>query len=301
MAIFGYRPPDSGSGRLGALQNIDLTGIQDQVSGALAGRAPRPHDYPATPEGAPGLRCLLRAADPTGRLPAGIVHPAVIGVVHLSSPDQAQSGQLDEALIFAEVFERWICSSRDELPVVEAAIKTLAATVRVVSKDCLREVAGLLHDRADVGLQLAAEIHDGICQEVTAAACALSTMTAAMAHGDHARATKQLDMARALIVQAMATSRRAISGLQAAPLGDTALPVALRQLAEKAAPTAAVYLDLDETVTLPEPSRGHVYRIAEEALGRLPQGQLRVLSGTGFLMAYDDPVGVARELAAFCG
>ena len=32
-----------------------------------------------------------------------------------------------------------------------------------------------------------------------------------------------------------------------------------------------------------------------------PTGQLRVLSGTGFLIAYDDAVGVARELAAFCG
>jgi len=39
--------------------------------------------------------------------------------------------------------------------------------------------------------------------------------------------------------------------------------------------------------------------IAEEALDLLPSGQLRVLSGTGFLIAYDDPVGVARELAAF--
>ena len=39
-------------------------------------------------------------------------------------------------------------------------------------------------------------------------------------------------------------------------------------------------------------------------MGRLPGGRghmLRVLSGTGFLIAYDDPVGVARELAAFCG
>jgi hypothetical protein len=26
-----------------------------------------------------------------------------------------------------------------------------------------------------------------------------------------------------------------------------------------------------------------------------------VLEGTGFLLAYDDPVGLARELAAFCG
>jgi pimeloyl-ACP methyl ester carboxylesterase len=41
--------------------------------------------------------------------------------------------------------------------------------------------------------------------------------------------------------------------------------------------------------------------IAEEALRALPNGQLRVLPSTGFLMAYDDPVGLARELAAFCG
>jgi pimeloyl-ACP methyl ester carboxylesterase len=40
---------------------------------------------------------------------------------------------------------------------------------------------------------------------------------------------------------------------------------------------------------------------AEEALRLLPDGQLRVLRSTGFLMAYDDPVGLARELAAFCG
>ena len=42
-------------------------------------------------------------------------------------------------------------------------------------------------------------------------------------------------------------------------------------------------------------------RTAEEALARLPNGQLRVLRSTGFLMAYDDPVGLARELTAFCG
>jgi pimeloyl-ACP methyl ester carboxylesterase len=40
---------------------------------------------------------------------------------------------------------------------------------------------------------------------------------------------------------------------------------------------------------------------AEETLRLLPRGQLRVLAGTGFLMTYDDPVGVARELVAFCG
>jgi pimeloyl-ACP methyl ester carboxylesterase len=40
---------------------------------------------------------------------------------------------------------------------------------------------------------------------------------------------------------------------------------------------------------------------AREALGKLPNAQLRTLPGTGFLLAYDDPVGVARELISFCG
>jgi pimeloyl-ACP methyl ester carboxylesterase len=47
--------------------------------------------------------------------------------------------------------------------------------------------------------------------------------------------------------------------------------------------------------------RAHPLGPAEEALRLLPHGQLRVLESTGFLMAYDDPVGLARELTAFCG
>jgi pimeloyl-ACP methyl ester carboxylesterase len=45
----------------------------------------------------------------------------------------------------------------------------------------------------------------------------------------------------------------------------------------------------------------HPLVAAEEALALLPHGQLRVLQSVGFLMAYDDPVGLARELTAFCG
>jgi pimeloyl-ACP methyl ester carboxylesterase len=47
--------------------------------------------------------------------------------------------------------------------------------------------------------------------------------------------------------------------------------------------------------------RLHPIATAEAALALLPNGQLRVLPSTGFLMAYDDPVGLARELLAFCG
>ncbi|HEX5307462.1 MAG TPA: alpha/beta hydrolase [Solirubrobacteraceae bacterium] len=46
--------------------------------------------------------------------------------------------------------------------------------------------------------------------------------------------------------------------------------------------------------------RLHPLASAEATLPLLPRGQLRVLPSTGFLMTYDDPVGVAREIVAFC-
>jgi pimeloyl-ACP methyl ester carboxylesterase len=66
-------------------------------------------------------------------------------------------------------------------------------------------------------------------------------------------------------------------------------------------------LDLLPQLSLPvlllwaDEDRHHPLRGAEEALDLLPDAMLRVLPGTGYLMAYDDPVGVARELVAFFG
>ncbi len=63
-----------------------------------------------------------------------------------------------------------------------------------------------------------------------------------------------------------------------------------------------LYPRLDMPVLLLWADRDPLHPLAgaEEALALLPNGQLRVLESTGFLMAYDDPVGLARELAAFC-
>jgi pimeloyl-ACP methyl ester carboxylesterase len=60
-------------------------------------------------------------------------------------------------------------------------------------------------------------------------------------------------------------------------------------------------LDMPVLLLWADQDRRHPLQAAEEALDLLPDGQLRVLSGTGFLIAYDDAIGVARELAAFCG
>jgi pimeloyl-ACP methyl ester carboxylesterase len=64
-----------------------------------------------------------------------------------------------------------------------------------------------------------------------------------------------------------------------------------------------LYPRLDMPVLLLWADRDPMYplAIAEQALALLPNGQLRVLESAGFLLAYDDPVGVARELSAFCG
>jgi pimeloyl-ACP methyl ester carboxylesterase len=58
-------------------------------------------------------------------------------------------------------------------------------------------------------------------------------------------------------------------------------------------------LELPVLLLWADEDRHHPLAAAEEALDLLPDAQLRVLPGTGYLIAYDDPVGVARELAAF--
>jgi pimeloyl-ACP methyl ester carboxylesterase len=69
----------------------------------------------------------------------------------------------------------------------------------------------------------------------------------------------------------------------------------------------AELLDAYPSLTFPvlllwaDADRAYPVAVAEEALARLPEGHLRVLPGTGHLLAYDDPVGLARELIAFCG
>jgi len=60
-------------------------------------------------------------------------------------------------------------------------------------------------------------------------------------------------------------------------------------------------LDMPVLLLWADRDRMHPLSAAEEALELMPNAQLRVLASTGFLMAYDDPVGLARELYAFCG
>ena len=66
-------------------------------------------------------------------------------------------------------------------------------------------------------------------------------------------------------------------------------------------------LDAYPTIELPvlllwaEDDHAHPIDAAREALDLLPDAQLRTLSGAGYLISYDDPVGLARELIAFCG
>jgi pimeloyl-ACP methyl ester carboxylesterase len=61
------------------------------------------------------------------------------------------------------------------------------------------------------------------------------------------------------------------------------------------------YAEIDCPVLLlwADRDRMHPLQGAQEARDLLPHAQLRVLDDNGYLIAYDDQVGVARELAAF--
>jgi pimeloyl-ACP methyl ester carboxylesterase len=50
-----------------------------------------------------------------------------------------------------------------------------------------------------------------------------------------------------------------------------------------------------------EEDPAHPMETVAEALDLLPDAQLRTVPHAGFLIAYDDPVAVARELISFCG
>ncbi len=60
-------------------------------------------------------------------------------------------------------------------------------------------------------------------------------------------------------------------------------------------------LDVPTLLLWADEDARHPVAGAEEALDLLPDAQLRVVPRSGYLMAYDDPIVVAREIAAFCG
>lgn len=60
-------------------------------------------------------------------------------------------------------------------------------------------------------------------------------------------------------------------------------------------------IDLPVLLLWADEDARHPPRPAEEALDLLPDALLRIVPRTGYLMAWDDPVAVAREIAAFCG
>lgn len=60
------------------------------------------------------------------------------------------------------------------------------------------------------------------------------------------------------------------------------------------------HIDVPTLLLWADRDRLHPLQGPREALDLLPCAELRVLDDTGYLIAYDDPVGVARELSAFC-
>lgn len=98
------------------------------------------------------------------------------------------------------------------------------------------------------------------------------------------------DLVRHATVDLPGNTNRMRAWSRAARAWDTSAVDLLDAYRHIGCPTLLLWADDDSL---------HPESIAEEALELLPDAQLRVLPGTGFLMAYDDAVGMAREVAAF--
>ena len=107
-----------------------------------------------------------------------------------------------------------------------------------------------------------------------------------------------------------ATPRRATSPPRAADLGGNANRArawakAARRWPTRRAAGPARRLPADRQCRRcccgPTPTRATRWRSPKRRSTCCPTPSCACSPGTGFLMAYDDPVGLARELAAFCG
>ncbi len=98
------------------------------------------------------------------------------------------------------------------------------------------------------------------------------------------------DLIRHATLDLPGNTNRMRAWARAAKAWDTGAADLLDAYRHVACPTLLLWADEDAL---------HPQAIAEEAFDLLPDAQLRVLPGTGFLLAYDDPVGLAREIAAY--
>jgi two-component system NarL family sensor kinase len=111
--------------------------------------------------------------------------------------------------------------------------------------------------------RLAAEIHDGISQQVVSLAYRLSAAHDLLPPG-HDQVVAELAAARELAAGVLDETRRAIAGLRPSVLDDLGLAAGLRVLA-RAVPEADVEVDAEEC-QLPAHVETALFRIAQEAV-----------------------------------
>ena len=141
---------------------------------------------------------------------------------------------------------------------------------------------------------------------VLARGAAVPGIDRALAHA--ARLAFRPDRGMSLTARANPAARDLVRHAMADVGGNANLARSWAKFAARSRPTAQrdlldTYGDLDFPVLLlwADQDEHHPLQGAEEELDLLPNAQLRVLPETGYLLAYDAPVGVAREIVSFCG
>lgn len=122
--------------------------------------------------------------------------------------------------------------------------------------------------RSEERERVARELHDGVCQELVGAACALEVARRKLAARDLPEAAG-VAKAAAMVERALREARALARGREVADIGGTGLAAALGRLAEETEQVYGVtcgFAAVGPDVALSEPLAAHLYRIAQEAM-----------------------------------
>jgi signal transduction histidine kinase len=159
--------------------------------------------------------------------------------------------------------------------------------------------------------RVARELHDGVCQELVGAACALEVLRRKLAARDAPEAAGAAKAA-ALVDRALREARSLARGREAAEVGEVGLPAALARLAEETEQVYGVtcgFAAAGSGVTLGAAAAGHLYRIAQEVVGnaarhgkaRYVTVELATRADVVRLTVRDDGVGVGNATSEGAG
>ncbi|MFB3828564.1 MAG: sensor histidine kinase [Bryobacteraceae bacterium] len=227
----------------------------------------------------------------------------------------ALGGFLCALMILLKTFYRFLLHSLDAQCRVTAELQQEAMERSAAQRRMREEMAERRRLECEVAAigeaerrRLGRELHDGVCQGLTAALLCCHALERKLSRGGML-SSADLEMLSSLLAEIMDDTRKIALGLYALEPDGEALPTALQELAKRVRETAPVQCEVsaDPDVRVSDPlTVQHLYRIAQEALSNAVRHahasriavELRGTEDTLSLKVEDDGIGLPHEVPA---